>query len=114
MEVKIEKIDNFGRGITYINDKICFVDNALPNEKVEIEMTDKIEINMKKARTAIANKWNEQKKDGKMDYGSTIIIFLNKLSKMLMKNKKPILLKNYSQIQAREDGGIFKCQFLIY
>ena len=25
MEVKIEKLDNFGRGITYINDKICFV-----------------------------------------------------------------------------------------
>ena len=39
MITKIEKLDNFGRGITYINDKICFVDNALPNEKVEIEIT---------------------------------------------------------------------------
>ena len=23
MEVKIEKLDNFGRGITYLNNKIC-------------------------------------------------------------------------------------------
>ena len=38
MIVNIEKIDNFGRGIAYINDKICFVDNALPNEKVKVEI----------------------------------------------------------------------------
>lgn len=38
MEVKIEKLDNFGRGITYINDKICFVENAYPEEVVEIEI----------------------------------------------------------------------------
>lgn len=38
MEVKIEKLDNFGRGITYLNDKICFVENAYPEEVVEIEI----------------------------------------------------------------------------
>ena len=38
MKVRIEKLDNFGRGITYINDKICFVEKALPNELVEIEI----------------------------------------------------------------------------
>lgn len=38
MEVKIEKLDNFGRGITYINNKICFVENALIDEIVEIEI----------------------------------------------------------------------------
>ena len=38
MQVKIDRLDNFGRGITYINNKICFVDNALPNEIVEIEI----------------------------------------------------------------------------
>ncbi len=38
MEVMIEKLDNLGRGITYINGKICFVENALPNEKVDIEI----------------------------------------------------------------------------
>ncbi len=39
MITKIEKLDNFGRGISYINDKICFIENALPNEEVEIEIT---------------------------------------------------------------------------
>jgi len=39
MEVKIEKLDNFGRGITYLNDKICFVEDALENEIVDIEIT---------------------------------------------------------------------------
>ena len=38
MKVTIEKLDNFGRGITHINNKICFVDNALPEEIVEIEI----------------------------------------------------------------------------
>ena len=42
MEVKIEKLDNFGRGITYINNKICFVDGALEGEVVDINIvTDK-------------------------------------------------------------------------
>jgi 23S rRNA (uracil1939-C5)-methyltransferase len=36
MKVKIEKLDNLGRGITHINNKICFIENALPNEIVEI------------------------------------------------------------------------------
>ena len=36
MEVKIDKLDNLGKGITYINNKICFIPNVLPNEIVEI------------------------------------------------------------------------------
>ena len=39
MKVEVLKLDNFGRGITYINDKICFIENALPKEVVEIEIT---------------------------------------------------------------------------
>ena len=38
MKVKIEKLDHFGRGITHINDKICFVKDALPEEIVDIEV----------------------------------------------------------------------------
>lgn len=38
MEVKIEKLDHYGRGITKINNKICFVKNALPKEIVEIKI----------------------------------------------------------------------------
>ena len=38
MKVKIEKLDHFGRGITYINDKIAFIENALPKEIVDIQI----------------------------------------------------------------------------
>ncbi len=38
MELKIEKLDNYGRGIAYFNDKICFVENALPGEIVQVEI----------------------------------------------------------------------------
>ena len=53
MEVKIEKLDNFGRGITYINDKICFVENALPDEIVDILVVT----NKKKYQEAIVKKY---------------------------------------------------------
>lgn len=39
MKVKIIKLDDFGRGIAYLNDKICFIENTLPNEEVEIKIT---------------------------------------------------------------------------
>ena len=38
MKKAITKIDNFGRGITYINDKICFVDNSLEGEEVDVDI----------------------------------------------------------------------------
>jgi 23S rRNA (uracil1939-C5)-methyltransferase len=38
-EVNIEKLDNQGRGICYLNNKITFVENALPGEKVKITIT---------------------------------------------------------------------------
>lgn len=39
MIVKIDKLDHQGRGITRINDKVTFVENALPNELVDIRIT---------------------------------------------------------------------------
>lgn len=38
MKVEIEKLDHFGRGITYIDGKICFVEKALPGEVVKIKI----------------------------------------------------------------------------
>ena len=37
--VDIEKLDNFGRGIAYFNNKICFIKNSYPKEKVKIKIT---------------------------------------------------------------------------
>ena len=36
----IERLDTFGRGITYCNNKITFVEGAFPLEEVEFEITD--------------------------------------------------------------------------
>lgn len=39
MSLKIEKLDHHGRGIAHEDGKIIFVENALPDEEVEVEMT---------------------------------------------------------------------------
>ena len=39
MEIKIEKLDDFGRGICYIDNKVTFVPNTIPNDLVEIKIT---------------------------------------------------------------------------
>lgn len=38
-KVRIEKLDNQGRGICFVNNKITFVSNALPEEELLIEIT---------------------------------------------------------------------------
>ena len=38
MKVEIEKLDHFGRGITYIDGKVCFVEKVLPGEIVKIKI----------------------------------------------------------------------------
>lgn len=38
MEVKIDRLDHFGRGITKVNNKTCFVELALDNEIVNIDI----------------------------------------------------------------------------
>lgn len=35
---KVEKLDHFGRGIIYDNNKITFINNALPNEEIDYEI----------------------------------------------------------------------------
>ena len=52
-EVKIEKLDNTGRGICYINNKITFVENALPGEIVNIDIIKE----SKKYNEAIVTKY---------------------------------------------------------
>ena len=39
MSFKINRLDDFGRGITFVDGKICFVNNALLDEEVEIDVT---------------------------------------------------------------------------
>ncbi len=39
-QVKIEKLDYFGRGITHVDGKVVFVNNALPGEVLDIAIKD--------------------------------------------------------------------------
>ena len=39
MEKEILKLDDFGRGITYVDDKITFVPNTVPKDIIELEIT---------------------------------------------------------------------------
>lgn len=52
-EVNIEKLDNQGRGICFINGKITFVPNTLPEEQVRINLTKET----KKYNEAIATEY---------------------------------------------------------
>ena len=38
MIVKIDRLDDYGRGIALINNKITFIENALPGEVIDIEI----------------------------------------------------------------------------
>ena len=39
MKLIIENLDHQGRGIAKQNEKVYFIENALPNEEVEVEIT---------------------------------------------------------------------------
>ena len=56
MKTIIEKLDHFGRGICYIDNKICFVNNALPEEEVEIKITKENKKFIEAETTKIINK----------------------------------------------------------
>ena len=40
MKKAIEKLDDFGRGITYVNDKITFIPKCIPGDEVDFIITD--------------------------------------------------------------------------
>lgn len=58
---KIESLDHFGRGITKIDNKITFVENALPNEIIELKILN----NKKSYIEACVSKYIEKSKDRK-------------------------------------------------
>jgi len=64
MKAKIEKLDYFGRGIARIDNKICFIEDAFPEEVVEIKIVSnqknhcagKVEKHIKKSKDRIPSK----------------------------------------------------------
>ena len=60
MEKRVEKLDDFGRGITRIDNKVCFVKNALKDEVVEVEITSNKKKYMVGRSSKIITKSNEE------------------------------------------------------
>ena len=58
-KLTINRLDHQGRGIAYLDNKIIFVENALPDEVVEVEITEE----NKKYMTAIVKNYEEVSKD---------------------------------------------------
>lgn len=56
MEKRVEKLDDFGRGIVRIDNKVCFVKNALKDEVVDVQITS----NKKNFMTGVASKIIEE------------------------------------------------------
>lgn len=99
-DIKIEKLDNFGRGICYFNNKITFIKNALPDEIISYKI---IKENKKYnlAEVTEYKKYSEKRtkpfcpyylKCGgcnleHLDYKSTLEFKLNKVKQILDKEK---------------------------
>ena len=99
-KVLIEKLDDFGRGIAHINNKVIFVKNALPEEEVEIKIiNDKNSFSvsevtnyLKLSKDRIKSKCPYFEVCGgcnllHLNYENTLTFKQNKIKELLKKNK---------------------------
>ena len=99
-KVLIEKLDDFGRGIAHINNKVIFVENALPEEEVEIKIiNDKKSFSvsevtnyLKLSKDRIKSKCPYFEVCGgcnllHLNYENTLTFKQNKMKELLKKNK---------------------------
>lgn len=112
--VKIEKLDHFGRGIFFDN-KICFVENALPKEEVKVSLSKDskkyqeyhLDEVIKKSKSRITPKCPFFNKCGgcqlqHMSYENTLDFKLNKVKEILSKFKV-----NYPDITIEDNPSPF-------
>lgn len=117
--VKVEKLDHFGRGIAYLNGKVVFINNALPGEIVDIKIISE----KKKYIEADVVKYIKQSNDRIeslcpyfllcggcnllfYEYQKTIDFKLNKVKELIKKNninynKKIDIIKNDNNFNYR-------------
>ena len=111
MKVRVEKLDNLGQGIAHINEKIVFIPNALPNELVDIEITEDKKKYQKAEVNKICDKSPSRQENmcpyhescggcslGHLKYEKSINYKRNKLKEIIYKNTsleiEPIFVKN--------------------
>lgn len=100
--MKIEKLDNKGRGIAFVDNKITFINNALPGEDVEIKITNE----KKKFQEATISSYNKISNDRINPLcscyelcGGCNLMHLNYSKQLEYKKKKVMeLLKKYGNI----------------
>ena len=108
---KIERLDHQGRGIAYIDDKITFVENALPGEEVLIKITN----SKKKYNEGIVEKYiqkSEKRVDNVCPFyescGGCNILHMSYNDQLEYKeNKIKDIMKKYANID--KISKIIKC-----
>ena len=108
---KIERLDHQGRGIAYIDDKITFVENALPGEEVLIKITN----SKKKYNEGIVQKYiqkSEKRVDNVCPFyescGGCNILHMSYNDQLEYKeNKIKAIMKKYANID--KISKIIKC-----
>lgn len=112
MQVTIEAIDHFGLGIAHINEKVVFVENALPSEVVRIEIIED-KNNYSKARVIEYIKKSEKRVEAACPYfntcgGCSLMFYsykdtldykLKKIQELIAKNKIFLDLNNDNDIE---------------
>ncbi len=91
MTYLIDRLDDFGRGITYVDGKICFVSNALVNEEVNIEI-EKEKSKYIEAKQVNLLKKSDKRKDTPCPFysicGGCNIMHMNYEAQLEFKKKK--------------------------
>lgn len=107
---KIEKLDHKGRGICFVDDKITFVEEALPNEIVDIKLLlQKKKFNEAKVRSIIDASENRivPKCPYYHDCGGCDLMHLNYQKQLeYKKDKVAEILKRYGNIEKQIDNII--------
>ncbi len=103
MKVTIDRFDSYGRGITKVNEKICFVENALPKEECEIKILDEKKNYIEAESTNIINESNYRILPICPYYnicGGCHLMHLDRKSELLFKEEKVSdLLNKFSDIK---------------
>jgi len=103
MSYKIERLDDFGRGITFVNNKICFVNNALIDEEVDIDITNEKSKYYEANTTKIIHE-SDKREDVKCPYyescGGCNISHMNYENELAFKERKvKRILKKYAHLE---------------
>ncbi len=116
MEYVIDRLDDFGRGITYVNNKICFVENALKNEKVTLQIYNEKKKYIEAKSTNIISK-SELRKEVECPYyhfcGGCNIMHMKYSAQLEFKKEKVSkILSKYSKIDMNNNEVVPSKEFI--